>query len=194
MIWLSQRIVTQNIYTINAYCSKGHISYILFFLLLYTKIVGRHRQCRGSGMFSPDPGSEVFHPGSRIPIQGQKDFYPGSGTASRNVSIFNPKHSFKALGNIIRYVHPGSGSWFVTHLGFRIQGSKRHRIPDPDPQHWIPVLYNTVGAQSIARLCQNLINCRRNIWAHRRRRKLRFFLFERSWTGEWFKILTKVNS
>ncbi len=38
----------------------------------------------------------------------------------------------------------------------------------------------TVGAQSIARLCQNLINCRRNIWAHKRRRKLRFFLFERS--------------
>ncbi len=22
-----------------------------------------------------------------------------------------------------------------THSGFRIQGSKRHRIPDPDPQH-----------------------------------------------------------
>ncbi len=39
------------------------------------------------------------------------------------------------------------------------------------------------------------INCRRNIWAHRRRRKLRFFfLFERSWAGEWFKILTTVNS
>ncbi len=52
----------------------------------------------------------------------------------------------------------------------------------------------TVGAQSIARLCQNLIKCRRNIWAHRRRRKLRFFLFERSWAGDWFKISTKVNS
>ncbi len=23
-----------------------------------------------------------------------------------------------------------------TYSGFRIQGSKRHRIPDPDPQHW----------------------------------------------------------
>ncbi len=52
----------------------------------------------------------------------------------------------------------------------------------------------TVGAQSIARLCQNLVNWRRNIWAHRRRRKLRFFLFEKSWAGEWVKILTKVNS
>jgi hypothetical protein len=23
-----------------------------------------------------------------------------------------------------------------TYSGSRIQGSKRHRIPDPDPQHW----------------------------------------------------------
>ncbi len=56
------------------------------------------------------------------------------------------------------------------------------------------LLVCTVGAQSIARLCQNLVNCRRNIWAHRRRRKLRFFLFERSWAGKWANILTKVNS
>jgi hypothetical protein len=26
-----------------------------------------------------------------------------------------------------------------THSGSRIQGSKRHRIPDPDPQHWINI-------------------------------------------------------
>ncbi len=24
----------------------------------------------------------------------------------------------------------------ITYSGSRIQGSKRHRIPDPDPQHW----------------------------------------------------------
>jgi hypothetical protein len=24
-----------------------------------------------------------------------------------------------------------------TYSGSRIQGSKRHRIPDPDPQHWV---------------------------------------------------------
>jgi hypothetical protein len=47
---------------------------------------------------------------------------PGFGSASRNFSIFNPKNCFE---NISRDVHPGS----------RIQGSKRHRIPDPDPQH-----------------------------------------------------------
>ncbi len=36
---------------------------------------------------------------------------------------------------MIRVVHPRSGSWFFTHPGSRIQGSKRHRIPDLDPQH-----------------------------------------------------------
>ena len=51
---------------------------------------------------------------------------------------------------------------------------------------WMKIFFNegnqihnvTVGAQSIALLCQNLVNCRRNIWAHRRRRKLRFFLLK----------------
>jgi hypothetical protein len=38
----------------------------------------------------------------------------------------------------IRVVHPGSGSGFFTHSGSRLQGSKRHRIPDPDPQHCLP--------------------------------------------------------
>jgi hypothetical protein len=36
------------------------------------------------------------------------------------------------LGSGIR--DPGSEK---TYSGSRIQGSKRHRIPDPDPQHWI---------------------------------------------------------
>jgi len=27
-----------------------------------------------------------------------------------------------------------------THPGSRIQGSKKHRIPDPDPQHWSKVV------------------------------------------------------
>jgi hypothetical protein len=34
---------------------------------------------------------------------------------------------------MIRVVHPGFG--IFTHPGSRIQGSKRHRIPDPDPQN-----------------------------------------------------------
>ncbi len=38
---------------------------------------------------------------------------------------------------MIRFFHPGSGSCFFTHPGSRIQGSKGHRIPNPDPQHWL---------------------------------------------------------
>ncbi len=35
---------------------------------------------------------------------------------------------------MIRAIHHGSGYWFF--YPSRIQGSKRHRIPDPDKQHW----------------------------------------------------------
>jgi hypothetical protein len=42
----------------------------------------------------------------------------------------------------------------------------------------------TVGAQSIASVRQNLVNCRRNISAHRTCRELRFFLFGRTWAGK----------
>jgi hypothetical protein len=40
---------------------------------------------------------------------------------------------------MIRVVHPGSRIRMLTfsHPGSRIQGSKRHPIPDPDPQHWL---------------------------------------------------------
>ncbi len=38
---------------------------------------------------------------------------------------------------MIWVVHPGSGSWLFTLPGSRIQGSKRHRIPDP--QHWLNI-------------------------------------------------------
>jgi hypothetical protein len=33
-------------------------------------------------------------------------------------------------------VHPGSGSRILIFYSSRIEGSKRHRIPDPGPQHW----------------------------------------------------------
>ncbi len=39
-------------------------------------------------------------------IQGQTE--PGSGSASKNLSIFHPKNCFLALGKIIWDVHPGS--------------------------------------------------------------------------------------
>ncbi len=74
-------------------------------------------QCCGSGKFNPNSNLSIPDPGSR--------------SASKNLSIFNPKNCCLALGNMIRDVHPESGSWVFTHRGSRIQGSKRHRIPNP---------------------------------------------------------------
>ncbi len=59
---------------------------------------------------------------------------PDPGSASNNLSILTNKIVFWTLGNMIRVVHPGSGSCFFTHLGSQIQRSKRHRTPNPDPQ------------------------------------------------------------
>jgi hypothetical protein len=59
-----------------------------------------------------DPGSEIRDPRSGIRDPGSEIRDPRSGIRTKN--------------------HPGSGS--------RILGVKRRRIPDPDPQHWIPVL------------------------------------------------------
>jgi hypothetical protein len=46
-----------------------------------------YSQCCESGMLIPDPGSEFFHPGSRV----KKIQNPGSGSASKNLKYFNPK-------------------------------------------------------------------------------------------------------
>ncbi len=80
-------------------------------------------------MFIPDPNN--FHPGSRVTN------IPGAWIRIRikELKYFNPKICFNALGNMIRDVHPGFGSWYLTHSGSRIQGSKRHWIPDPDSKH-----------------------------------------------------------
>jgi hypothetical protein len=60
-------------------------------------------QCCGPGMFIPDPNFSLPDPGSK------KHPDPGSESASKNISIFNPKNCFLTLGNMIRNVHPGSG-------------------------------------------------------------------------------------
>jgi hypothetical protein len=69
-------------------------------------------------MFIPDPGSDFFHPGSRV------DKIPdsGSGAASKNTEFSK-----------IRSVHPRSripdpGSGFFFHPVSRIRGSKNRRI------------------------------------------------------------------
>jgi hypothetical protein len=104
------------------------------------------------GSWIPDPN--VFHPGSRI--LDPNFFHPGSVIPDLNISIpdpgsqmhikefkyFNKKNGFSALINMIQVFHPGSESriWILTFYlsripildpRSRIQGSKRHRIPDP---------------------------------------------------------------
>jgi hypothetical protein len=87
----------------------------------------RFGQCCGSGMLIPDPRSRV----KKIPD-------PGSRSASKNLSIFNPKNCFLRS----RKYDPGCSSLIPDRdLDFlylsRIPGSIMHRISDPDPQHWI---------------------------------------------------------
>jgi hypothetical protein len=62
------------------------------------------------------------------------------GQFSRNYRTFYPKNCHQALKNMclvsgIR--DPKSEIRKKTYSGSRIHGSKRHRIPVPDPQHWI---------------------------------------------------------
>jgi hypothetical protein len=59
---------------------------------------------------------------------------------SKSFRSFYPKNCHQALKNMglgsgIR--DPGSGKKPIPDLGSQIQGSKRHRIPDPDPQHCV---------------------------------------------------------
>jgi hypothetical protein len=48
-------------------------------------------------MFITDPGSEIFHPGSRV----KKPPYPGSGSATKNFIIFTQKIVSKLFGNTV---------------------------------------------------------------------------------------------
>jgi hypothetical protein len=74
-------------------------------------------------MLIPDP--TFFHPGSRILI---KEF-----------KYFNSKKAKKLFLSSKKY-DPGCSSRIpdpdADFLPSRIPGSKRHPIPDPDPQHW----------------------------------------------------------
>ncbi len=82
---------------------------------------------------NPDPN--FFHPripdtvSKRFRIQCQKD----SGSASKNLSILTQKIVLKLSEIWSGMFQSGIGILFF-HPS-RIQGSKRHRNPDPDPQH-----------------------------------------------------------
>ncbi len=80
-----------------------------------------------------------------------RDVYPGSDFFSsrildthQRILVFYSKIMVSKLSEIwsrlfISDPNPGSGSWLFTRPGSRIQASKMHRIPDPDPQHWSAV-------------------------------------------------------
>ena len=55
------------------------------------------------------------------------------GKFSKNYRTCYPKNCQKALQNMV--LGSGIRDPEKTHSGSRIQGSKRHRIPDPNPQH-----------------------------------------------------------
>jgi hypothetical protein len=106
-------------------------------------------------MFIPDPGSELslLDPGSkrhRIPELG-------SGSATKNFSIFNPQ---ELLHSSWKY-DTGCLFWFPDQdcflTGSWIQGSKNHRIPDP--QHWIPICKSTISSGNVCCLRGTLTDC-----------------------------------
>ncbi len=69
-----------------------------------TRVKDLKMQWSGSGMWIPDPN--FFNPGSKV-IR-----IPDQEPHQRIFVYFNPKNCLQPLGNMIRVVHPGSGSWF----------------------------------------------------------------------------------
>jgi hypothetical protein len=88
------------------------------------------RQCCGSGMFIPDPGSDFFP--SRIP--DQTFFHPGSRIL-KEFKYFNPQKSKKKWFLSSKKYDPGCSSRIpdpdADFFPSRIPGSKRYPIPDP---------------------------------------------------------------
>ncbi len=97
-------------------------------LILIPTLILTDYQCCGSRMFIPNPNfsqawipdPDFFHPGSRIRI---KEFF----------QYFNPKKLFLSS----QKYDSGCSSQIRILIFYpsQIQGPKRHRIPDLDPQH-----------------------------------------------------------
>ncbi len=109
----------------------------------------------------PDPGSQISDPGSKNSNKrdGWKKFviipflWPQISQHCKLVHFFNVEEknlaNFKKIIELFtqKIVTKLSKIWVrdpgseirdpeKTYSGSRIQGSIRHRIPDPDPQHW----------------------------------------------------------
>jgi hypothetical protein len=134
LLLCSRHHVTFSIQTINSAIALFVHQNVFIHWFLTTE------QCCGSGMFISDPN--FFHPGSR------DKKIPGSASTSKNLSIVTPK-TVSELSEISGMFNPDadSGSGSIPDPDFDSllypswmpvpgsRGSKRHRIPDPDPQH-----------------------------------------------------------
>ncbi len=94
--------------------------------------------------FIPDPGSRIPDPKTSAKERGEKKFVfipyfvATNFTKLKNYLVFEmlKKKIWPSFQRLIELFTQK----FVTKLkkygfGIRVQGSKRHRIPDPDPQH-----------------------------------------------------------
>ncbi len=111
---------------------SGFRTSVLFIRIIVPK-------CCGSWMFIPD--SKYFHP--RIRIFSILDPHP---LPSKKFSILTQSNGLKALGNMIRVFHPGSGSWLSTHPWSSSQKATGSRIwiRSTDKPIRIPVLHGHI--------------------------------------------------
>jgi hypothetical protein len=91
-----------------------------------------------------DPGcwtQILIHSGSRVRKTPDPD--------PLKLSIFNPNKCYQALGNMMRSLLRIPDPKFFPS---RFLGSKKHQIPDPDPQHWLEGFWNDVVTNAVLRI------------------------------------------
>jgi hypothetical protein len=86
-------------------------------------------QCCGPGCLSR---IRIFP--SRIHDPGSKRFWISDPDPHQRIQLFLIQKIVFKLSKYYPDVYPGSR--ILIFYPSRIQGSKRHRMPDPDPQHW----------------------------------------------------------
>ncbi len=103
-------------------------------------------------MFIPDPGSDFFHPGYRIPDPGLTRSRIPDPCQTQRISVFLT-HKIDTLYSKIRsgifIPDPGSWIWIFFHPWSRIRISDPgiKKAPDPgsripDPQHWLSTYFS----------------------------------------------------
>ena len=70
--------------------------------------------------------------------------HPGSRIHNKEFKYFNPKKCFKALGIMIRVVHPGSGSRILIFYLSHYPGAKKAPDPGSGSATLVPGTYNSL--------------------------------------------------